>query len=281
VAHVAGLDGLAGLGERVAKLEKDRRGVRDLERQVAGLERQLERSEHEQSKRRRELDKRVPFLPYLVSLAELRRHHAVLDVGCGDGRVTQELVPYLAFDGAYDGIEVQRPFIDALKYRFARMPNFRFHLADLRNSTYNPNGTGTAETYRFPVADSSIDVVLMRSVFTHLLPPEVENYTAEVARVLKPGGRAYISYYLLDDVSRAALHRPSGEPHPLFRLDRGDHWVKSDKNPAAAVAFEVDYVRDLYARHGLEVLEPVHYGGWSGRETGFPQRQDVLVGERR
>ncbi len=140
-------------------------------------------------------------------------------------------------------------------------PNFHFHLADLANTTYNRGGAATAATYRFPPTDESVDRVRLRSLFTHLVPVEAENYLHEISPVLNSGGRSYITWFLLDDVSRPSVRRAPGEPsHPLLRVDHGVYWVKSDESPAAAVAFEEDWVRAAYERHGLRVLEPVLQG---------------------
>ena len=67
-------------------------------------------------------------------------------------------------------------------------PNFRFQVADIRNKEYNSGERFAASEYEFPYEDASFDFVLLTSVFTHLLPNEVENYLSEIQRVLAPGG---------------------------------------------------------------------------------------------
>ena len=59
----------------------------------------------------------------------------------------------------------------------------------------------------FPCADNSFDLVFLTSVFTHMFAGDVENYLSEISRVLKPGGKCLITWFLLDEVSRK-----SGEP---------------------------------------------------------------------
>lgn len=259
-----------GLARKVAKLE---RHIEKVERHAEKLERHIEKIE-------RQSGKRLSFLPWLIGLTGLRSEHTVLDVGCGPGRATRDLVPYLAHRGAYHGIEVQLRFVERLREQYRCLPGFQFHHADLWNSTYNPCGMERAGTYRFPVEDEQVDVALVRSVFTHLVPEELDNYMAELARVVRPGGRAYASWFILDDVSRRAVARgPSEPPHPLFRVSHGDYWVKADENPAHAVAVEERYLRDLYDRHGWCLLEPLHHGQWSGLRDGL-RRQDVVIAER-
>jgi SAM-dependent methyltransferase len=267
---------------------EDRELIRELRKRVRGLEsehsdtlKRLAKVEAELTKRERWMQKSLPQLPGIVALSEISPDHAVLDVGTGPGRLTWELVTYLSPKGSYHGLEVQQDLYEDLKRRFGRLPNFHFHHADLVNSEYNPEGEANAENYRFPLDDATIDRVILRSIVTHLVPDEVDNYLAEIARVLRPGGRSYITWFILDDESRPSVARPEGEPpHPLFQVDYGDYWVLSDENPAAAVAFEEQWVRGAYERAGMRILEPIHFGGWSDRPGRFDQRQDVVVAER-
>ena len=39
--------------------------------------------------------------------------------------------------------------------------------------------------FRFPFSDDRFDLAVACSIFTHMLPDEIENYVAEVFRVLK------------------------------------------------------------------------------------------------
>jgi SAM-dependent methyltransferase len=264
---------------KAAYIKLERR-LASLEREHAKTLRRLDKAEAELRKQERQAVKRMPALPGIAALADLRPDHSILDVGCGPGRLTRELVTFLSPAGAYHGIEVQRELVEDLQRRFGRLPNFHFHVADLANTTYNRTGAATAESYRFPLADESIDRVVLRSVFTHLVAAEVENYLGEIARVLRPGGRSYITWFLLDDVSRPAMPGPGEPPHPLFRVDHGDYWVKSDENPARAVAFEEAWVRAAYCRHSLRILGPIHHGAWSARPGRFDRHQDVVIAER-
>jgi SAM-dependent methyltransferase len=264
--------------DRDRELKELRYRLRELENAHSDTVKRLAKAEAELVKRERWTQKSLPQLPGIVARAEIGRDHAVLDVGSGPGRLTWEFVTYLSPAGSYHGLEVQRDLFEDLQRRFGRLPNFRFHHADLANSTYNAAGAANAENYRFPLEDASIDRVILRSIVTHLLPDEVDNYLAEITRVLRPGGRSYITWFLLDDESRPALR--GEQPHPLFQVDHGDYWVRSDENPAAAVAFEEAWVRQAYEKAGMRILEPIYYGHWSGRPGRFDSNQDTIVAER-
>lgn len=255
-----------------------RHAAADAERKLAATERRV----RELELKVREFERNVSALPELIGLAGLRSHERVLDVGCGPGYLTRDLAPFLSEEGRYDGIDVQRHLVDALRIRYARAPNFRFHHADIENPTYNPSGAARASEYRFPIEDASVDLVVLRSVFTHMFPNEVARYVEEIARVLALGGRAYVTYFLLNEDSRKAVgSAQEGLRHPLFQADRGDYLVKSEEAPAGAVALDEAFVRGLYERHGLEIQEPVLYGSWTSRRRKAPWGQDVVVAAKR
>jgi hypothetical protein len=62
----------------------------------------------------------------------------------------------------------------------SKYPNFRFQLADVYNTEYNPGGTHRASEYESPYEDESFDFVILTSAFTHMLPEEVSNYLSEI-----------------------------------------------------------------------------------------------------
>lgn len=43
--------------------------------------------------------------------------------------------------------------------------------------------------------NATVDVVVCASLFTHLFEPECTHYLEEIARALKPGGRAVVSIH--------------------------------------------------------------------------------------
>lgn len=227
------------------------------------------------------------YLDYLVTLGGLKPDHAVLDVGCGPGRIAKELTRYLRAGGSYHGIEVQGAIVDHLRTVHSGRPNFHFHHADIHNTNYNEAAAASPAEYRFPLPDESVQVVVLRSVFTHMLPPEIDNYMREIARVLTPGGRSLITYYLLNEQSRPFVDsrpRPVSAAYPYdgrgsFPHDYGTYRVRYEEVPERAVALDEPFVRALYARHGLQIVEPIQYGSWSGR-MHYLSGQDIVVAEK-
>lgn len=123
---------------------------------------------------------------------------SVLDVGSGSGRMARHFIDYIEPPGRYVGMDIQKSFVDWCSENITPVNGaFEFYHQDIYNGGYNPEGKVKASEYRFPFEDESFDAIILYSVFTHLLPEDAENYMREVARLLKPGGRCYATWYLL------------------------------------------------------------------------------------
>jgi SAM-dependent methyltransferase len=214
-------------------------------------------------------------LARLVEDAGLGAGERVLDVGCGIGRVARPLAGHLGPEGAYEGFDVSADAVAWCVRRYAgRHPGFRFTHLDVRNARYNPDGGVSARDLRFPYPDGDFDVAVATSVFTHLPPDEVDRYLAEVARVLRPGGRLLATFFLLDDEARR--RQREGTAAMAFRHE---HWPASFARadlPEEAVAYDESWVLERLAAHGLAPLASPRRGTWSGRPGGGGF-QDVVV----
>lgn len=218
------------------------------------------------------------FKGYFIDLCGLEPDHAVLDVGCGPGRMAVPLMDYLSEGGRYEGFDVvPREIRWCQEHITPRRPNFRFQVADVRNRHYNPDGAVPAADFRFPYDDSTFDLVVLASVFTHMLEPEVERYLSEVARVLRPGGRCIVTYFLLSDESRQRI--AAGESYFSFPAGNGAARFENPDDPEAVVAYDEAFARERHAANGLPI-ESVHGGYWCGR-TEYLTWQDVVVAQRR
>ena len=119
----------------------------------------------------------------------------VLDLGCGNGR---QLIG-LADTGirSYTGLDPIKKSIKFCNRQLAsRIPNTRFVHLNVKNKMYNPKGKMLPEEAVLPFENDSFDSVITGSVFTHLGTRTVsERYLEEIARVLKPGGRLFSSWF--------------------------------------------------------------------------------------
>jgi SAM-dependent methyltransferase len=205
----------------------------------------------------------------------LRPEHRVLDIGCGIGNVALGLLGYLR--GGYDGVDIHPEAVAWCQQAITRHhPTFRFHRADVASRAYNPRGHIRASAYRFPFPDRSFDFIFLASVFTHMLPDEVEHYVFEIARLLAPGGTCIASYFLLNDETRQGV--AAGHSFMSFDLEHpsGVCRLHDAVVPEAAVAFEETFVRGLYERANLQIRD-IRRGRWW---TGTAHDQDVLTSIR-
>jgi SAM-dependent methyltransferase len=216
----------------------------------------------------------VEFMGYLRELARLQTDERVLDVGCGCGQMALHLKDYLSESGSYVGVDIHRASIDWCQKKISkRHPNFDFAHIDVRNLAYNPNGTQPAEAYRFPFADRSFDLIMLKSVFTHMRPPDVSNYLSEVSRLMKNNGRCLATFFLLND-AQATLAK-QGANKLAFNYGEGEWRYVHEHSPESAVAYNETFVMQLLEGHGLK-LEKRFYGRWTGREDGLSY-QDILL----
>ncbi len=210
-----------------------------------------------------------------VLAAGLEPRHRLLDIGCGIGNLAIGLSDYLT--SGYDGIDISREAVDWCRSAITpRFPVFRFHHADVTSTTYSPGGHTPAADYRFPFADGSFDFVFLGSVFTHLLPAEVENYVGEISRLLAPGGRAVASYFLLNDETRAGVDQ--GRSFMPFEVRHASGLCRlfDARRPEDAVALEETFFKDLHDQAGLRIRS-IRRGHWW---NGGRHDQDVMVVER-
>ena len=215
----------------------------------------------------------------LVPKAYLAPSASFLDLGCGNGSVARALTRYLTAEGRYEGLDINRAGVEWLQERYAPYPNFRFTHANVYNKAYNASGAVPAHEYRLPYDDAAFDVALLKSVFTHMLPQDVRQYMTELARVIRPGGRAVISYFLLNDESRQLLDRGRGTYSLKFEWN-GDPScrVEDIDMPEGVTAHDEQRIRRLYTESGFAVAD-IAFGSWCGRTSliGF---QDLVVAVR-
>jgi SAM-dependent methyltransferase len=205
---------------------------------------------------------------------KLEPHHAFLDIGCGCGKVTRPLAGYLNALGSYNGIDITARVIEWCRQTYREYPNFRFHLADVYSTRYNRRGGRKASEYRFPVADGTQDMVFLSSVFTHMIPEDVDHYLNEIARVMKPGAVCRATYFLLDAESRA--NNAAGLTTPKFSFPFGSDGclIEVEDIPEAAIAYDEGFIAGLYAKYGL--TSRTYHGEW-GRSRFIGNWQDEIV----
>ncbi len=111
----------------------------------------------------------------LLEMLAPRAGERVLDVGSGPGFMTLEMARMVGEEGAVCGLEKSAPMIALAEARCAGRPRVSFR---------------TGDAVRLPFEDGAFDAAIVSQVYEYV--PDMEAALAELARVLRPGGRALI-----------------------------------------------------------------------------------------
>ena len=218
------------------------------------------------------------FLKHFKEWTHLQPNHCILDVGCGIGRMAVPLLDYLNEDGSYYGFDIVPEGIEWCQKNISkRNANFHFELADIYNPLYNVKSTVQSTDFVFPYEDGQFDFIFLTSVFTHMMPEEVEHYLSEISRVLKEGGQCLITWFILDEQSKTQIKE--GNSQMPFTHEKGNYRLMSEKVETANVAYEWEYLQKLYKANHIDIIKPHRFGWWSNRSNAY-DFQDILIGQK-
>ena len=199
---------------------------------------------------------------------------AILDFGCGCGRMTRFLNDY-PDQWEVHASDVNRPAVEWCR-------------RNLRGVQTVANGVDPP----LPFADGRFNLVYTASIFTHLPEPRATAWLAELRRVLAPSGILIVTTH---GIPALEIMKGSKEHQELFRMDDaavGDLLARLPAEPYVFLRYaEVglrlaqageeygnafihpDYVRQRWASAQLELVQHLPGGarGW----------QDVIVFRRR
>jgi SAM-dependent methyltransferase len=222
-------------------------------------------------------------------LGHLRRStdNHVLDVGCGTGILAIASEPFLGEAGGYTGIDIKRADVEFCRAHYPR-DRFSFEHLEVRNPTYAADQA--AELKPWPIASASQDLVTSLSVWTHLNERDARFYFQEIDRVLQPGGRAIVTFYLLDELYQRGLpargaRRGKYNNIPLDQriFDRpaygSRHWFHPAwvKHPEDTIGVTPAGIEELLRSTSLRLTRS-YPGNWKEVPGAF--FQDVLVFEK-
>jgi SAM-dependent methyltransferase len=136
-----------------------------------------------------------------AALADVGPGQHVLDVGCGTGNLTREILR-TAPDAVVTGLD---PDGDSLRQAARKLRRRTADVTLVRGFAH-----------RLPVGDASQDHVVSSLALHHVPLAEKELLAAEIARVLRPGGRVTIADFAGNHAhggSHGGGHGPGDQPH--------------------------------------------------------------------
>lgn len=197
------------------------------------------------------------YVAYLRLLCGMNYQSRLLDIGCGCGNLLLDttgsgplytkVAHYLGTDTDASAIEWCQSHLREYNTRFACTK-------DLRG-----------------IEAESFDVIVCKSLFTHLMPSELVDYLAEIKRLLVPGGRCLSTWFLLDGTE------PKGKLTFRHKVGDGFYSVERKTKPNLAVAYRADWV---YKCLNIANFRQTTYPGtWTGSTKGL-SFQDIIVIEK-
>lgn len=191
----------------------------------------------------------------LTDRLDLSDETRLLDVGCGFGRLPVGLLAHVGEMRDYAGIDVNPACIHWCARHIERAhPGFRFRHIDIANPRYNPGGEAARNGLPLPFTDGAFDAIYLYSVFSHMVIEDVDLYLADFYRLLAPGGRAFLTAFVEDEVPEMSIN-PEG-----YRRQWGGE--------LHCVRYERTRFLERIRRHGFEMTE-LDYAAETDGQSGL------------
>lgn len=211
----------------------------------------------------------------------------ILDVGCGTGLLGIAAQPFVDSGGQYTGIDVMQKDIDFCKSNYPSKTHQFIHF-NVANPMYAANQQQALKPW--PIADTSQNMVVALSVWTHLSEADALFYFEEINRVLVQGGKAIVTFFYADKMYKDSLSERMDEAGRYHNTNQkrwifdtsayeSEDWLTTSwaKNPEEAIAITPKGLQKLLSSSGLRLA---HYypGNWKERIGVY--FQDVFIFEK-
>lgn len=182
----------------------------------------------------------------LVRQAGLTDDSAVLDIGCGAGRLAIGILEEVGGTSEYVGLDVNPYLVAWADRHLTRVDRrIRFEHVDVANERYNRNGQLTVKARAMPVDDDHFDIAYAYSVFSHMRSEDVRQYLQESRRVLRSNGVFVFTAFVEDDVADEEENPANYGPTQWF-------------GPLHCVRYARDYFLNMIDAAALTVLRAEH-----------------------
>ena len=181
----------------------------------------------------------------LTEWCGLNAQSALMDVGCGTGRLAIGIMSTLKDIRRYEGVDVSPTAVAwCVRHLTPAHPHFRFTLVNVQNERYNPSGGAAAAAFRLPFDDGGFDIIQLYSVFSHMRSPDVRAYLKEFARLLAPQGSVFLTAFVEEGV-------PDEEENPKS-------YIMEWKGTLHCVRFSAGFFKKMVEEAGLKIARTTH-----------------------
>lgn len=197
----------------------------------------------------------------------------VLDFGCGTGKLTTSVLPFVHSGGRMIGIDLGKREI-AFCRSYYPSDICSFYRVPAMNLFYNPDGKPQSEI-DWHVSEGSTDVVLALSVFTHLNEEDAHYYMKKIDSILKTDGIAILTFFLLDKYYDIKYLKNS---RWIFDVNypKSTEWRSPGniKVPEAQIGVTIKGLNSLIQNTNLSI-EKIYQGTW--KNVIGPFLQDIVI----
>lgn len=180
----------------------------------------------------------------------------LVEIGCGLGRLAYHLADFLD-GGTYAGFDIAPDAITWLQEHYTTaVPALRFDLVDVHNPFFRPDVPEDAPPVRFPYDDAAFDMGCSFAVFMHMVLPDIRHYLHELARVLRPGATAVLTFMAIG--SPDDLTQPGQRTYT--QVDDGVY-TRFPEFPGRSMAYDDALIRTILDEAGFDVVDLIE-GGW-------------------
>ncbi|WP_235299013.1 class I SAM-dependent methyltransferase [Portibacter marinus] len=178
----------------------------------------------------------------------LRPNDNVLDIGSGIGRIALPLCGFLK--GQYVGLDIMPQGINWCKKNItSKCDNFEFRLIKAKNDLYNDQGLDAIDI-KFPVADNHFNFACLISVFTHMLPDEVEHYLEQIHKSLSSDGICFSTFFIFESPNELKTNN-----FLEFHMQDARYALMDESVKSANVAYNKTYLWSIFVQKGFDVLD--------------------------
>ena len=176
----------------------------------------------------------------LLTRLQVNKDTRLAEIGSSTGRTIIGLLQKIKSIKEYVGIDISLNNINWCIKHIGKNHGFcRFVHIDLNHPMYNPKGfVMFDENFAYPLPDDHFDIVYLNSVLPNLLDSEVKILCREFFRILKNGGRLFVTAFVEENV-------PDCEENP-------ENYIKILTYPRHIVRFNKEYFIKIFTDVGFE-----------------------------